>query len=108
MDDIEDFHGGVEVGDARISERSLIFPKKFSAGNNHEEDVESYVASVPGTQKVWVKTFGCSHNVSDSEYMVILMLLCCLICLLKLCCDYIELLLQLLGRYSAKLWISVN
>ena len=25
---------------------------------------------VPGTQKVYVKTFGCSHNVSDSEYMM--------------------------------------
>ena len=24
---------------------------------------------MPGTQKVWVRTFGCSHNVSDSEYM---------------------------------------
>ena len=24
---------------------------------------------VPGTEKIWVKTFGCSHNVSDSEYM---------------------------------------
>eukprot|EP00939_MAST-03C_sp_MAST-3C-sp1_P000736 g736.t1 len=25
--------------------------------------------TVPGTQKVWVKTYGCSHNVSDSEFM---------------------------------------
>ncbi|GMI32499.1 hypothetical protein TeGR_g12875, partial [Tetraparma gracilis] len=24
---------------------------------------------VPGTQKVYVLTFGCSHNISDSEYM---------------------------------------
>jgi len=24
---------------------------------------------VPGTQKVWIKTYGCSHNISDSEYM---------------------------------------
>lgn len=24
---------------------------------------------VPGTQRLWVATFGCSHNVSDSEYM---------------------------------------
>jgi hypothetical protein len=24
---------------------------------------------VPGTQAVWVKTFGCSHNHSDGEYM---------------------------------------
>lgn len=26
-------------------------------------------AHVPGTQSVWVKTFGCAHNQSDSEYM---------------------------------------
>ena len=24
---------------------------------------------VPGTQKVYVKTYGCSHNISDGEYM---------------------------------------
>ncbi|XP_076827376.1 threonylcarbamoyladenosine tRNA methylthiotransferase [Brachyhypopomus gauderio] len=24
---------------------------------------------IPGTQKVWVKTWGCSHNSSDGEYM---------------------------------------
>ncbi|KAJ1640634.1 hypothetical protein T492DRAFT_567003, partial [Pavlovales sp. CCMP2436] len=24
---------------------------------------------VPGTQRIWVKTYGCSHNHSDSEYM---------------------------------------
>lgn len=24
---------------------------------------------VPGMQKVFVKTYGCSHNISDSEYM---------------------------------------
>jgi len=25
---------------------------------------------VPGTQKIYVKTFGCSHNMSDSEFMM--------------------------------------
>jgi len=24
---------------------------------------------IPGTQKIWLKTYGCSHNISDSEYM---------------------------------------
>jgi threonylcarbamoyladenosine tRNA methylthiotransferase CDKAL1 len=24
---------------------------------------------IPGTQKIYVKTWGCSHNNSDSEYM---------------------------------------
>lgn len=34
--------------------------------HNHapEED-----CMAPGTQKVFVKTYGCSHNISDSEYM---------------------------------------
>ena len=27
-------------------------------------------SSVPGTQSIWVKTFGCAHNVSDAEYMM--------------------------------------
>lgn len=26
-------------------------------------------STVPGTQKIWVKTWGCAHNNSDSEYM---------------------------------------
>lgn len=26
-------------------------------------------SSVPGTQRIWLKTFGCSHNSSDAEYM---------------------------------------
>uniref|UniRef100_A0A8C1E218 Uncharacterized protein n=1 Tax=Cyprinus carpio TaxID=7962 RepID=A0A8C1E218_CYPCA len=24
---------------------------------------------IPGTQKIWVRTWGCSHNSSDGEYM---------------------------------------
>lgn len=25
--------------------------------------------NLPGAQSIWLKTFGCSHNTSDSEYM---------------------------------------
>lgn len=31
--------------------------------------VDGIDAPVPETQKVWIKTYGCSHNSSDSEYM---------------------------------------
>eukprot|EP00743_Colponemidia_sp_Colp-15_P005396 GILK01005798.1.p1 GENE.GILK01005798.1~~GILK01005798.1.p1 ORF type:complete len:585 (+),score=92.25 GILK01005798.1:72-1757(+) len=31
---------------------------------------EEVVGDVPGTQKIYVKTYGCSHNMSDSEYMM--------------------------------------
>lgn len=33
-------------------------------------DVEGGENVVPGTQKIFVKTFGCSHNISDSEFMI--------------------------------------
>ncbi|KAL4457896.1 hypothetical protein ABPG75_012761 [Micractinium tetrahymenae] len=32
--------------------------------------VAAAASFVPGTQHIWVKTFGCSHNSSDSEYMM--------------------------------------
>ena len=31
---------------------------------------EAYGHDIPGAQTVFVKTYGCSHNVSDSETMV--------------------------------------
>lgn len=37
-----------------------------------EEDVkeeEAVNGELPGKQKIFVKTYGCSHNISDSEYM---------------------------------------
>ena len=36
--------------------------QKPSEANNGEE-------ALPGKAKVFVKTYGCSHNISDSEYM---------------------------------------
>lgn len=35
--------------------------------DEHQEDVDECMA--PGTQSIYVKTYGCSHNISDSEYM---------------------------------------
>jgi threonylcarbamoyladenosine tRNA methylthiotransferase CDKAL1 len=31
---------------------------------------QGLIQNVPGTQKIYVKTFGCSHNISDSEFMM--------------------------------------
>lgn len=28
-----------------------------------------HLSLIPGTQKIWMKTWGCSHNNSDGEYM---------------------------------------
>ena len=73
--DIEDATG-LDVGsnDQRSINKALVFPKKSlskaSAGkpNKHQFDVDEH-KQLPGTQKVWLKTYGCSHNASDSEYM---------------------------------------
>ena len=29
-----------------------------------------FLRNVPGTQRIYVKTYGCSHNQSDSEFMM--------------------------------------
>ena len=53
-----------EVG--RTTGHDLIYPKR-AAG--HADDVDEISNKIPGTQKIWIKTYGCSHNVSDGEYM---------------------------------------
>ena len=71
FDDIEDVaaNASLSVDSDRVSvDKALVFPKK------RIQDVDSELESkeaknVPGTQKIWLKTYGCSHNVSDSEYM---------------------------------------
>lgn len=42
--------------------------KEDKPEEKHLEDIQEE-AIVPGSQKVFVKTYGCSHNISDSEYM---------------------------------------
>ncbi len=53
--------------------KALVFPKKNiqkDQGHPLNFDGESKGSgTVPGTQKIYLKTYGCSHNVSDSEYM---------------------------------------
>ena len=38
-------------------------------GARRERDLDAPSCSIPGRGVVHVKTFGCSHNVSDSEFM---------------------------------------
>jgi threonylcarbamoyladenosine tRNA methylthiotransferase CDKAL1 len=67
MDDIEDY-GAVDVpidDDAKRVNKGLVFPKTHAK----QADGVEVNGNVPGTQKIWVRTYGCSHNVSDSEYM---------------------------------------
>ncbi len=79
LEDIEDIHG---VGDSRdASIRRELPPQVKRRRQASATDAESLACStacngtaaapnrVPGTESVWVKTFGCSHNYSDGEYM---------------------------------------
>uniref|UniRef100_A0A061S893 Threonylcarbamoyladenosine tRNA methylthiotransferase n=1 Tax=Tetraselmis sp. GSL018 TaxID=582737 RepID=A0A061S893_9CHLO len=67
MGDIEDLaHGLLAAGDSRA-------PRPASVGRS-KMNIESEAPSenpdkLPGVGRVWVKTFGCAHNLSDSEYM---------------------------------------
>ena len=60
----------------RSANKSFILPKfaKKSSKNNQDYDIEyslnkDETCNVPGLAKIWVKTWGCTHNTSDSEYM---------------------------------------
>ena len=50
----------------RAAHSDLIFPKQKATTSLSPQ---SYDINIPETTKVYVKTFGCSHNISDSEYM---------------------------------------
>lgn len=79
LDDIEDIVGegdltGLERSIARsnaVGKRVKKVPScKDPAKANHiDHPSEKNGSIIPGTQKIWVKTWGCAHNSSDSEYM---------------------------------------
>ena len=63
--DIEDVGDSNELikNDNHIKTR-----KKFKNGT--ENDIENdCIDYIPETQNIYIKTWGCSHNISDSEYM---------------------------------------
>jgi len=82
LDDIEDmgFLGEmVNAGADRVNTKKQILPKirkknKTIINNKKNSDLNGVDATVdksviPGTQSVYVKTWGCTHNNSDGEYM---------------------------------------
>ena len=79
LEDIEDIQAAGEPGKAAVlrelpprvhRQRSAIAANADDAAADEVgTDVDAAPSGVPGTQRVWVKTFGCSHNFSDGEYM---------------------------------------
>ena len=77
--DIEDAAVGADLDSAessqdRLLNKALIFPKHKHNTNKQlaNDENKNDNMNVPGTQTVWLKTYGCSHNVSDSEYMEVI------------------------------------
>ena len=70
IDDLEDLVP-VDGGDVLLRPpKQAVVPKRARRRPSASRDVYSTVeGSVPGTQTVHVKTWGCSHNNSDGEYM---------------------------------------
>ncbi|XP_040901026.1 threonylcarbamoyladenosine tRNA methylthiotransferase [Toxotes jaculatrix] len=70
IEDIEDMVSSSDpTPHERQSARKSIVPrsrKKKELLSNEELQADSLI---PGTQKIWMKTWGCSHNSSDGEYM---------------------------------------
>lgn len=70
MEDIEDMVSSSDpTPHERQSARKSIIPrsrKKKELLSDEELQADSLI---PGTQKIWMKTWGCSHNNSDGEYM---------------------------------------
>ena len=72
IEDIEDM-GRSAGAEEHASFSNRTTPRQLLKSNflseHHNVDVEDHKGSAPGTQKIFLKTYGCSHNVSDSEYM---------------------------------------
>lgn len=79
MDDIEDIAGGSRSGPLGLhlpQERKrgpILGPREPAVGQSVRAGEQSEAGAprgtVPGTQAIHIRTFGCSHNQSDSEYM---------------------------------------
>lgn len=68
IEDIEDLISAQDITPKqRYSSRKYV---KVSTRKKHAEEVPVPVGeNIPGVQNVYVKTWGCAHNSSDSEYM---------------------------------------
>ncbi|KAM9636826.1 threonylcarbamoyladenosine tRNA methylthiotransferase isoform 1-T3 [Morphnus guianensis] len=73
LEDIEDI---VSAEDLKPRDRQFVrknvFPKvrkHHSQKNIQTDDDPPSDSIIPGAQKIWIRTWGCSHNNSDGEYM---------------------------------------
>ena len=74
MEDIEDCVGPEHAIQPQ-RKRSTLLPRALRPRRRQAHAAEASLEAVetesfvPGTQRVYIKTWGCSHNTSDGEYM---------------------------------------
>lgn len=49
--------------------KDKVLPKALRRKTTEGEALPTADSFIPGTQSVYIKTWGCSHNTSDGEYM---------------------------------------
>ena len=73
MEDIEDLkvtiRDSISSSELKNLDGEKVLPTKFTKRQEMMREEVSVGEVVPGTQKIFLKTYGCSHNSSDSEYM---------------------------------------
>ncbi|XP_055475026.1 threonylcarbamoyladenosine tRNA methylthiotransferase isoform X2 [Psammomys obesus] len=73
LDDIEDIMSQEDSNPQdRHFSRKHVFPKVRKRNTQkylQEEPMPPSDSTIPGIQKIWIRTWGCSHNNSDGEYM---------------------------------------
>ena len=69
--DIEDAVSKDDIApNDRIIPRNTILPKtRARSSKNIPDELPVGDSIIPGTQKIYIRTWGCSHNNSDGEYM---------------------------------------
>ncbi|PAV62531.1 hypothetical protein WR25_00158 [Diploscapter pachys] len=67
MCDIED--SWKDFRETTVKEAEPFIKVRARKTAKESEDVGQMDSFVPGTKKIWIKTWGCSHNASDTEYM---------------------------------------
>ncbi|XP_060705904.1 threonylcarbamoyladenosine tRNA methylthiotransferase isoform X2 [Hemiscyllium ocellatum] len=73
VEDIEDIVSAQDPKphDQQFAKRSIVPHVRKRKKHQQDEGTDDVQADsvIPGAQKIWVKTWGCSHNSSDGEYM---------------------------------------
>ena len=68
--DIEDCVSPGSLGPlSRLRSENQVLPRALRRKDGAPRDRPVADSFIPGTQSIYIKTWGCSHNNSDGEYM---------------------------------------